>query len=284
MVADEHGIALRIVPGLFGAGLNLERAEAEHDPQRVVTFDSQAPESVASSQLLPRSAVGRGDVGFHREADPERDVVTATVGLVLRQQQLDVDRRGLPRGDLAQGTGGSASYVPAAGWQPGDYVFRLDLKVEEEFYIESAAQELSVAPVDVGVPGVISFYWWILIGAAIIAIAIFLWLRRRRKAVPEKPVEEAPPPEEEEEAEEAPAEEVAEAPAEEPTKVVEEEPPPLLEEQVEAEDVPEGEIEEPPDAEWEEEAEEVPEGEIEEPPEAEVKEEPSEEEDKPADR
>jgi len=211
----------------------------------------------------------------------------------------------LGRLDLGR-TGGSASYVPEAGWQPGEYTFWLDLNVEEEFYIESDKQTLSLAPVELVPPIIttiirepfgpavpafagVSLVWWVLVLIIIIVIIVIIWLRRRRKEVPEKPVEEAPPPEEEEVAE-APEEE--ELPQEEAIKVTDEGTPPLLEEQVEAEEVPEGEIEEPPDAEWEEEAEDVPEGEIEEPPEAEVKEEPtteapeepSEEEDKPADQ
>ncbi|HEY91321.1 MAG TPA: hypothetical protein G4O07_05755 [Dehalococcoidia bacterium] len=199
-------------------------------------------------------------------------------------------------------TGGSGSYIPAAGWKQGHYTFKLELHVEDEFYIESEKQELSLKP-SVTAPIGISLYWWILIGAAIIALAAFLWFRKRgeEEEEEEKPEEEIPPAAEEEaelpEAEAEAGEEVEPTLPEEattteeevsPTAEVEEEaetaeevPPPTEEaattgEEVsptdeveeEAEEVPEGEIEEPPEAVVEAEViEEVPEGEIEEPPE-----------------
>jgi len=186
------------------------------------------------------------------------DNVEVILQVTLDGQPLEqVSLISVPRLDLGR-TGGSASYVPAAGWQPGNYAFKLDLYVEGEFYIESAGQELSVvAPL----PARPTFWWFV--GGVVVAIvataaALIIWLRRRRREVPEKPEEEVPPPpaEEEEKLPEAEVEELPEAAAEER--------PPEEEEAVE---LPEAVAEEPPgEEEAEEEAEEVPEGEIEEPP------------------
>jgi len=160
-------------------------------------------------------------------------------------------------------TGGSGSYIPAAGWKPGHYIFKLELYVEDEFYVESAQQELSLKP-SVTAPIGISLFWWILIGAAIIALAAFFWFRRPREGgeEEEKPEEEIPPAAEEEV-------EIPEAEAEAEEEVL---PPPEETQPGEGEVTPpaevEEEIEEPPEAVMEAEViEEVPEGEIEEPPE-----------------
>ena len=97
-------------------------------------------------------------------------------------------------------TGGSASYIPAAGWQEGKYTFKIDLNVEGDFYIESSVQELTVAPEDVGAPaaalpriisnpfalavpapGGVSIIWWVLILVLVITVSVVLWIRRRRR-------------------------------------------------------------------------------------------------------
>ena len=152
-------------------------------------------------------------------------------------------------------TGGSASYVPADGWQEGNYTFKIDLNVEGDFYIESSVQELTVAPEDVGAPaaalpriisnpfalavpapGGVSIIWWVLILVLVITVSVVLWIRRRRRLAIEKPEAEAPLPAEEEE---------AEVPVEEAEDVVEPEaPPPAEEEGVEALEEPARAVEE----------------------------------------
>ena len=172
-------------------------------------------------------------------------------------------------------TGGSGTYVPAAGWREGTYRFKLDINVKGEFYIESSLQELSVVPGAPAAPGAmprvltqpfgiraptpagISLFWWLVAGVLVMAVVAFFWRRRHAETTAEVPEGEAPAPEE---GAAVPEEE------EERTPVPEEEAPPEAEppvEEEEAEEVPEGEIEEPPED--EEEAEEVPEGEVEEP-------------------
>ncbi|GAI27718.1 unnamed protein product, partial [marine sediment metagenome] len=47
----------------------------------------------------------------------------------------------LSRLDMGR-TGGSYSYVPAEGWQAGNYSFKLELYIEGEFYNDSSEEEL----------------------------------------------------------------------------------------------------------------------------------------------
>lgn len=305
---SETGIMdIKLAPGgyrviAYIAGRKLAEEEFEIEADETVEFDLIVRTAYFEQfGIEPNYLPDTDQLNFVRMvytinnlADPLDDVEGILTVMLDGKFLEQVSLITLGRLDLGR-TGGSASYIPAAGWQPGHYTFKLDLTMEGEFYIESNVQELSVTPEDVSASGVtkpsilrkpfgieapspagISLFWWILTVVIFITVVTVFWLRRRPGEEPEKPAEEAPPAEEEEAAEVT--EEEAELPEEEAEEVAEEEAPPLLEEQVEAEDVPEGEIEEPPEMEWEEEAEDVPEGEIEEPPEVEVEEGPPERE------
>ncbi len=95
----------------------------------------------------------------------------------------------LSRLDMGR-TGGSYSYLPAGGWQAGNYGFKLELYIEGEFYNDSSEEELLVtlpaAPLPVAplpaVPLGLSAVWWIVAGVAfiVIVIVVILAVRRRR--------------------------------------------------------------------------------------------------------
>ena len=101
----------------------------------------------------------------------------------------------LSRLDMGR-TGGSYSYVPAEGWQAGNYSLKLELYIEGDFYNDSSEEELLVtlpaAPLGLNV------VWWIVAGAASIVIAIVIVIviviipvaRRRREEIARKRREE----------------------------------------------------------------------------------------------
>ena len=85
----------------------------------------------------------------------------------------------LSRLDMGR-TGGSYRYIPADEWKTGNYSFKLELYIEEEFYTDSSEEELLVT-----LPAALlgfNIMWWIAGGAAIILIALLLTLTARRRA------------------------------------------------------------------------------------------------------
>ncbi len=105
-------------------------------------------------------------------------VSNAEVILVVNRDDTPLEQVSLislSRLDMGR-TGGSHSYVPTEGWEPGNYSFKLELYVEGEFYNDSSVEELAVT-----LPIGLSIVWWIVIGVAIVVIAVVaVFVVRRR--------------------------------------------------------------------------------------------------------